>query len=177
MAKEKLNKLNVCSLVNNDGCFDLQFRKDTRHERTNSPTYYRWKAQFIVTAPKIDIKILEKIKNEIGCGDITISKGQARFSVQKIDDVVKIVVPYFRKNCLPVSRAILFDKKKKDFELWAKAVEIIKNNKGKFLASWKRSDLLNLIEIHKSSVKYKNKPRPAKWLEMAQTVAKNTPAH
>ncbi len=52
----------ISNIVNNDGCFDLQFRKDTRRERTNSPTYYRWKAQFVVTGPKESAKVLQKIK-------------------------------------------------------------------------------------------------------------------
>lgn len=158
MAKENFN---IATIVNNDGCFDLQFRKDTRHERTNAPTYYRWKAQFVVTSPKENIKILEKIKNEMGCGEVTISKDQARFSVQKIDDISGTVVPFFRKNCLEA-------KKKKDFELWAKGVEIIQRNKGKYLASWKKNDICSLIEIHKSSAKYKNNPRSPKWLDMAK---------
>ena len=95
MPKEKFS---IVEIVNNDGCFDLQFRKDTRHERTNSPTYYRWKAQFIITSPRNDIKILEKIKNEIGCGKITLSKDQAIFSVQKISDIAKVIVPFFLRN-------------------------------------------------------------------------------
>ena len=155
----------IVDLVNSDGCFDLQFRKDTRHERTNSPTYYRWKAQFVVTSPKSEIKILEKIKKELCCGQICISKDQARFSVQKISDITEAVVPFFKKNCLS-------NKKKKDFDLWAKAVEIIQKNKGKYLSAWKKSDLCTLIEIHKSSAKYKNKPREPKWLEMAKTLSK-----
>ncbi|MCX6721121.1 MAG: LAGLIDADG family homing endonuclease [Candidatus Staskawiczbacteria bacterium] len=159
------NEFNIASLVNNDGCFDLQFRKDTRHERTNAPTYYRWKAQFVVTSPKENAKILEKIKKEIGCGEVCISRDQARFSVQKIDDIVKAVIPYFRKNCLA-------EKKKKDFELWSKGVEIIKRNKGKYLAVWKKSDLHSLLEIHKSATKYKNRPRAPKWLDMAKTLSK-----
>ena len=163
MAAEKFS---IVNLVNNDGCFDLQFRKDTRHERTNAPTYYRWKAQFVVTGAKDNSKVLEKIKKEMGCGEVSVSKDQARFSVQKIDDIIDMVIPYFKKNSLA-------DKKKKDFELWAKAVEIIKNNKGKYLAGWKKSDLLSLIEIQKSAVKYKNKPRQPKWIEMAQTLAKS----
>ncbi|MCX6724013.1 MAG: LAGLIDADG family homing endonuclease [Candidatus Staskawiczbacteria bacterium] len=158
-------KFNIVNLVNSDGCFDLQFRKDTRHERTNSPTYYRWKAQFVVTSPKNDFKILEKIKNEMDCGEITVSKDQARFSVQKISDIAEVVVPFFRKN-------LLADKKKKDFELWAKGVEVIQRNKGKSLASWKKNDLCTLIEIHKSSAKYKNRPRAPKWLEMAKAFSK-----
>ncbi len=152
----------LAEIVNNDGCFDLQFRKDTRHERTNSPTYYRWKTQFIVTASKEDIKTLEKIKKIIGCGEVSISKEQARFSVQKIDDISVNVVPFFKKN-------LLANKKKKDFELWAKAVDIIQKNKGKYLNDWKKTDVCNLIEIHKSSAKYKNRPRQPKWLEMART--------
>lgn len=155
----------VTSTVNNDGCFDLQFRKDTRHERTNSPTYYRWKAQFVVTSPKNDVKLLQKIKKALQCGEVYISRDQARFSVQKIDDISDAVVPFFRKNCLD-------GKKKKDFELWTKAVEIINRNKGKALSAWKKNDINQLIEIHKSSVKYKNRPRQAKWLDMAKTLSK-----
>ena len=64
MAKEKFN---IVDLVNCDGCLDLQFRKDTRHERTNAPTYYRWKTQFIVTSGKENVAMLEKIKKELGC--------------------------------------------------------------------------------------------------------------
>jgi hypothetical protein len=155
----------VAGIVNSDGCFDLQFRKDTRHDRTNSPTYYRWKAQFVVTAQKDDAKILEKIRKEIGCGDVCITKDQARYSVQKISDICEIVVPFFKKNKLA-------ENKKKDFELWAKGVEIIQKNKGKFLTAWKKSDLSMLIEIQKSSAKYKNRPRKSKWLEMAKTLSR-----
>ncbi len=159
--------INIAALVNNDGCFDLQFRKDTRHERTNSPTYYRWKVQFVVTGPKANAKMLEKIKDEMGCGEVCITKDQARFSVQKIDDISGTVVPFFRKNTLA-------EKKKKDFELWAKSVEIIQRNKGKYLTAWKKNDLCSLIEIQKSSAKYKNRPRQPKWLEMAQALSKTS---
>ncbi|MCX6722265.1 MAG: LAGLIDADG family homing endonuclease [Candidatus Staskawiczbacteria bacterium] len=162
MAKENFN---IVNLVNSDGCFDLQFRKDTRHERTNSPTYYRWKAQFVVTSPKENIKILEKIKNTLDCGQVCVSKDQARFSVQKISEISENIVPFFRKN-------ILAQNKKKDFELWAKGVEVIQRNKGKFLASWKKNDICTLIEIHKSSAKYKVRARTPKWLEMAKTLSK-----
>ncbi len=155
----------VTKIVNNDGCFDLQFRKDTRHERTGAPTYYRWKTQFVVTSPKENVKTLEKIKKEMGCGKVTVSKGQARFSVQNIGEISGTVVPFFRKNCLA-------GKKKKDFELWSKAVEIIGCNKGKPLAGWKKNELCSLIEIHKSSEKYKNNPRQAKWLDMAKAFTK-----
>ncbi len=171
MAPEKFS---ITTLVNNDGCFDLQFRKDTRHERTNSPTYYRWKIQFIITAPKEQIKILEKAKKEIGCGSTTITKepfgktqgGQARFSVQKIDDITESIIPFFTKNKLT-------GKKKSDFELWKKAADIIWRNKGIYLSKWNKNDLKQLMEIHKAMAKYKQKPKKAKWIDMAETLSKS----
>ena len=157
--------INILALVNKEGCFDLQFRKDTRYERVNAPTYYRWKIQFVITGPRTKQKIFEKVKSLVGCGDVYVTKDQARYSVQKIDDINNIIVPFFRKNQLA-------DKKKKDFELWRKAVDIVYKNKGKYLAKWKRNDLLSLIEIQKSAVKYKLKRKQPKWIEMAQTLAK-----
>lgn len=159
-------KFNITKLVNDDGCFDLQFRKDIRHERTNSPTYYRWKAQFIVTAQKEQVNILEKCKKVIGCGNVSTTKNQARYSVQKIDDIIAFIIPFFEKNKLDGN-------KKKDFELWQKSANIVFKNKGKHLAQWEKNDLLKLIEIHKSSAKYKNNPRAPKWIEIAQTFTKN----
>ncbi len=159
----------VTRIVNEDGCFDLQFRKDTRHERTNAPTYYRWKAQFIVTMPKEHIKLLEKIKKELSCGQVTISKNQARFAVQKIQDISECVLPYFRKNPLQQN-------KRKDFELWAKAVEIIERNKGKAMTLWKKNDLHSLMQIHESCQKYKTRTRTSKWLDQAKMFSSASPA-
>jgi len=162
MAKKPFN---IIDLVNSDGCFDLQFRKDTRHERTNSPTYYRWKAQFIVTTPKNKVKDLKLLQNKLNCGTIILSQGQARFAVQKINDIANIVVPYFKKNTLSGN-------KKKEFDLWEKGVNVIFKNKGQQLSSWKKFDICTLIQVHKSSAKYKNKPRTPKWLEIAKSLTK-----
>ena len=164
MAKENST---ISSLINNDCCFDLQFRKDTRRERTNSPTYYRWKLQFVITCPKENSKMMEKVKKMIGCGDVHIIKDQSRFSVQKIDDIYGVVVPFFKKNKLQM------EKKRLDFDLWQKAVGIIYKNKGVYLAKWAKSDLNSLMEIHKSTAKYKQKPRQPKWIGMAKTLTKN----
>lgn len=157
--------IDITALVNNNGCFDLQFRKDTRHERINAPTYYRWKIQFIITAPKENVKTLEKFKKIVSCGNIHTTKNQARFSVQKVDDVNNIIIPFLKRHSLA-------EKKKKDFALWQKAADILYRNKGKYIAKWKKNELLSLIAIHKSTIKYKDKPRELKWLDMAQSFAK-----
>jgi hypothetical protein len=163
----KKEKFSVVQLANSDGCFDLQFRKDTRHERTGSPTYYRWKAQFVLTAPKENMAMLEKVKKIMKCGNVSVTNGQARFSVQKIDDIIEIIIPYFNKNKLA-------NNKKRDFDLWQKAAEIIYKNKGIYLAKWKKHDLHALVEIHKSCMKYKHNPRKQKWIDMAKAVTKKS---
>src|SRR3989344_287875 len=163
-------KFDIIALVNDKGCFDLQFRKDTRHERTGSPTYYRWKLQFVVTMPKENAAVLEHVKKELGAGTISTIKEQARFSVQDIDAINDLVVPYFATPKLS-AKAGLTDNKKKDFDLWQKAVAIIYNNKGKKIAAWVKTDLVKLLEIHKEMMKFKERPRKQKWLDMAQTLA------
>ncbi|MBM3206428.1 MAG: hypothetical protein FJZ43_02315 [Candidatus Staskawiczbacteria bacterium] len=164
MAKE--NNVNIAELVNNGGCFDLQFRKDTRHERTNSPTYYRWKVQFIITASKDSVKKLSAVKNILNCGNVNVLKNQARFSVQNIDYIKDLVIPFFEKNTLEGN-------KKKDFQLWKKAVNIVHSNKGININKWEKNDLFSLIEIQKSASKYKNNPREPRWIKMAQTISKS----
>lgn len=157
---------NIASLASAHGCFDLQFRKDTRHERTNSPTYYRWKVQFIITGPKENAKLLDKAQRMLACGKVTSTGNQTRFSVQDIDDIANVVVPFFKKNKLG-------DGKKKEFEAWQKAVAIVQRNKGKSISKWQRNDQLTLIEIHKLTSKYKQKPKIAKWMDAAKTFAKS----
>lgn len=163
------NSRSPINLINENSCFDLQFRKDTRHERTGSPTYYRWKIQFIITLPKANAPELEKIKKVFGCGKVSVVAGQARFSVQNVDEVFDNVIPYLQKNLPALSR-------KKEISLWQKAAEIIYNNKGINISKWQKSDLLKLLEIHKSLAKYKQKPKQSKWLDMAKTLTKKNEA-
>jgi hypothetical protein len=155
-------------LVTQSCCFDLQFRKDTRHERTGSPTYYRWKLQFIITCTGENLKLLKKAQKLIGCGKIHLTKNQARLSVQNINDIANNIVPFF-KNRLDGSN------KKKDFDLWQRAVEMIKKNKGLPMNKWEKTDVLKLMQIHTLSSKVKNIHRKPKWIEMAQSFSKTSP--
>ena len=161
------NNIDIGKFASQKATFDLQFRKDTRHERTNAPTYYRWKVQFIITAPKDDTKLLKKVQKEIGCGNVNVVKNQSRFSVQNVADIKESVIPFLKKHALSGD-------KKKEFELWQRAVNIILENKGKYILTWKKNDLASLIQIHKLTAKYKNRTRKAKWVEMAQTYIKKS---
>jgi len=155
----------IAGFVDGEGCFDLQFRRDVRHERTNKPVYYGWRYQFVIVVRKDDEDLLRKIQNTLNCGSINFARGdQVRYSVQKIDSLYNVIIPFFKKH--PLS-----GKKKKDFELWAEAVEIIYRNKGKFISKWNKEDFLHIIEIQKSMQKYKAKrPQGFKWISIAESI-------
>jgi hypothetical protein len=157
-------ELSLAQQISDDCCFDLQFRKDTLSNRPHSPTYYRWKAQFIITRPKRDGAVLKKFRQEVGCGSVTGSGNQLRFSVQSMDDIRNAIIPYFQKHPLGGT-------KHNDFSLWKNAADIICENKGKKLSDWKKSDLNRLLQIQKAGAKYKRAGKKHKWMEMAQAIA------
>lgn len=144
----------------NNSCFNLQFRRDVRHDRINEPTYYSWKAQFVLLE---EIGLLKKINTLLGCGRIYENKNQARFVVQNIDNLHNIVVLFVKDYQLS-------GKRKNDFQLWAKAIGIIYKNKRKSLKKWKKEDLQKIIEIQKKMQGYKTKPKKSKWLSVAELI-------
>lgn len=168
MNKNKIEILSgnyIAGFVDGEGCFDLQFRRDVRHERINKPVYYGWRYQFVIVTRKDDEELLRKIQKTFNCGSINFARGdQTRYSVQDITHLYNIILPFFKKY--PLS-----GKKKKDFELWAEAIEIIYQNKGKFLKKWSKENFLRVIEIQKSMQEYKFKrPQGYKWLSIAESV-------
>jgi len=161
--------MNITKLVNEIGCFDLQFRRDAKYNRINQPVYYGWKVQFVIIT-KIDIgkeDLIRQIQNTLGCGKIHYITGtQLRYSVQDIDSLYNLIVPFFRENPL-------FGKKKQDFELWAEAIGILYQNKRKPIAGWNKEEFQRLIDIQKTMKKYKVKtPSSFKWLSIAESIAK-----
>lgn len=155
----------IAGFVDGEGCFDLQFRRDVRRERKNKPVYYGWKCQFVIVTRKDDEDLLKKIQTNLGYGAIYLARGdQVRYSVQDIDNLHNITVPFFRRNSL-------HGKKKQDFELWAEAIEIIYRNKGKFMRKWVKSDFTRIINIHESMQKFKAKrPQGLKWISIARSI-------
>ena len=153
-------------LIEKKGCFGLQFRRDVRYERQNHPAYYRWKAQFIIVSNKNDEKNIKKIKNILNCGKIYSTENNIRYIVQKIDNLYNIVLPFLEKQDLS-------EKKKKELNIWIKAVKIIYQYKGKNLTKWKKKDFQNLLKLSQLIEKKRNKSlRKRKWMLMAESIAK-----
>ena len=176
---EKLPGNYIAGFVDGEGCFALNFRKDIRRERKNSPVYFYWNAQFVIVLgdETKDKGLLEKIKFALGCGKITPNKqGHIRYSVQNIEELSKIIVPFFKKYKL-------YGRKKYDFALWKEAVSILTKNKqsknkedlsqqsGFGKIKWNQKDLNRLSKIKELMKNYKGGGKISKWYEERHKVS------
>ncbi|MBI3588911.1 MAG: LAGLIDADG family homing endonuclease [Candidatus Liptonbacteria bacterium] len=157
----------VAGFVDGEGCFALKFRRDVKHERKGKPIYFYWDIEFAIVLREDDGGIIQNIRDTLGCGKISISrKGQVRYSVNRIDDLLDKVVPFFERYRL---RA----KKRFDFELWTEALEILSRNQqtktkrkgiGFAKVEWGRDDLKRLREIQEEMREFKSKRSDWKWI-------------
>lgn len=160
----------ISGFVDGEGCFALKFRRDVRHDRPNKPIYFYWGIEFAIMLKADDAGILEAIKYTLDCGKISINKsGGARYAVNKIDDLLGKIVPFFEKHPL-------YAKKRFDFDLWKEAVNLMYRNRGLKTnvgtesggirkKSWNLLDIKRLEAIHKEMSKYKGGNRIWKWLK------------
>lgn len=152
---EKLPGDYIAGFVDGEGCFYLTYRSETKRKRPGNPIYYRWLPYFAMTMREDDVEILREIKNTLCCGNIyflrnkAIRKGmQAYFGVQHIDDLYKKVMPFFKTYEL---RA----KKRHDFDLWCKALDILYQNK-KARQGCSPTDHKTLLNIREKMRTYKS---------------------
>jgi len=162
---EKLPGEYIAGFVDGEGCFALKFIRSVRHDRKNKPVYFYWDIEFIISLKDDDAEIIESIKHTLGCGRISYAKkGIVRYSVNDINELSALIIPFFQKNRL-------YAKKRHDFELWKEAVQIFKRNQSggginkSQKKSWDPGDLQRLQMIHQQMRVYKASGRIAKWLK------------
>jgi hypothetical protein len=172
---EKIPGDYIAGFVDGEGCFALKFRREVKHGRGKrsgiKPIYFYWDIEFAIMLREDDKGILEKIKDTLGCGNLTKpnKRGMVRYAVNRISDLSDKIVPFFEKYQL---RA----KKKFDFELWKEAVKIFKRNqrlivnrkpgeRGFYKTNWNPKDLNRLKIIHNEMKRYKSGGREWKWLK------------
>lgn len=168
----------IAGLVDGEGCFDLQFRRDVRTERPGAPVYFGWKAQFVINMREDEEELLKKIRDVFQCGTIHFSNGHVRYSIQDSPKLHDIIVPFFVRHRM-------HGKKQKDFELWARAVDLLyhHNNRSKGITNikngkrgfqkipWSKYEFACLVQLHADMQKYKAKRKSAaKWMSQAECV-------
>lgn len=125
-----LNPWFITGFTDGEGSFSIYVRADRQKRKNSIATYYRWQVDFALGLRGDDIKIIESIKEYFGCGNSSLSKtnnainkihshGICQYHVVVPDDLIKKIIPHFEKYPLQ-------SKKQTDFELWKKAVLIIK---------------------------------------------------
>lgn len=176
LSANKLNPVRVAQTIESAGCFDLQFRRDVKTTRPGSPVYYSWKTQFIIPLKLEEQDVLEKLCRTLKCGAVHLSGNVARYSVQDIESLHEIIVPFIQE------RIPLQGKKKQDFELWAEAVYILYQNKnqdntkkgvrGFTRTKWKKKDFQRLLQILEEIQPYKARRKTdLKWVQEAHFFA------
>ena len=179
---EKLPGDYIAGFVDGEGCFALTFRRDVRHERGKrtgiKPVYFYWKAQFVIVLRNDDRQLLERIREALNCGSITITQNSARYQVTNLDDLKYKIVPFFEKHQL-------YGKKMNDFYLWHRAVDILHKYKikrgyvnskrgiGFYSIRWDKKDLQTLKQIHQKMLIYKShKARRKKWVDKIESIGR-----
>lgn len=116
--KDSVKKINlspnwVTGFTDAEGCFSVIISK-----RSN----LRWRVivSFEINLHSKDILILNKIKDFFGVGLVTtrVNKNISVFRVNKLQDLVKVIIPHF--NSYP-----LITNKFSDFVLWSKVIELM----------------------------------------------------
>jgi hypothetical protein len=109
----------VAGLVDGEGHFGLNYRRDIKYKLKNRPEVrYRWVLVFAISMAVKDKHLLKSIGKTLGCGVLSISGGDAQYDVYKFEDLKNKVMPFFEKYRLRGSKSA-------SFELWKEAILII----------------------------------------------------
>ena len=146
----------IVGFTDGEGCFSVSIVK-------NKTMRSGWQVfpEFVITQGKKSLPALEIFKEYFGCGKIFINKRYDnhhehlyRFCIRSIDELQNNIVPFFIKNQLHTA-------KKKDFELFAEILDLMK--KKKHLTQ----DGMRKIA---KKIQRMNRKKPSKYLESSETI-------
>jgi hypothetical protein len=149
----------IVGYVDGEGCFSVSMFR-------NKTTRYGWQVfpEFVVTQGEKSLKSLKFIRNFFGCGKIFINRRYDnhkediyRYCVRSIKDLDEKIIPFFKENNLKTE-------KKKDFEMFAKIVSLMLEQKHFSLKGLKR--IANLIQKI-------NRKMPSRFLESSETIRRS----
>ena len=100
-----------------EGCFMISIFKS----KTLS-TGFQVKLIFQLTQDSRDEQLLMSFINYFNCGQVYSARTWCNFKVTKLEDIIKKIIPFFKKYQIHGTKV-------KDFEDWCKAAELIKDNK------------------------------------------------
>lgn len=120
----------IVGFVDGEGCFSINFvRQPTRHELTRIRRGYRSGYQvshaFAVVQGARSLESLQRLKEFFGVGGIYVNRRHDnhkenlyRYSVTKRDDLLRVIVPFFKEHALKTA-------KKDDFGHFVECLRLI----------------------------------------------------
>lgn len=122
--QERLRTANwIVGFVDGEGCFSVSIFK-------NRTTKSGWQVlpEFVVTQGEKSLSAIQEIKDFFGCGRLFINRrydnhreNLYRYCVRANKDLREIIIPFFEANPLRTA-------KKKDFELFKEAIQLMSEN-------------------------------------------------
>ena len=143
----------VIGFVDGEGCFSVSFvRQQDRMGRKGYKTGYQVSPQFVVSQGESSIRVLEELREFFGCGRVYANRrkdnhreNMAQFMVSRREDLVRTVIPFFRRYPLRTA-------KRRDFETFAACVDLV--SRGRHLTP---SGLIEIAEL--TQTMNRRKPR------------------
>jgi hypothetical protein len=112
--KNEMNSFYVTRFTDAEGCFTLDI-SNLRGKNWSAA------ARFAIKLHIADIDILYKIKTFFGgIGSVKINGKTAIYRVSKITDIIKVIIPHFKKYPLQSAKFI-------EFKIWKKSAVLINN--------------------------------------------------
>lgn len=145
----------IIGYTDGEGCFSVSFFR-------NETTKFGWQVfpEFVVTQGEKSKKSLEILLKFFKCGKIFVNKrydnhneNLYRYCVRSKKDLTEAIIPFFKQNRLRTA-------KKEDFEIFAKIVGMMNENK--------HSELSGMKKIAKMIEKMNHK-KSSKFLESSET--------
>jgi LAGLIDADG DNA endonuclease family protein len=143
----------VIGFVDGEGCFSVSFvRQPSRAGRRGYRTGYQVSPRFTVTQGISSVGVLEELHRFFGCGRVYVNRrhddhreNMAQFIVERREDLLGAVIPFFRRYPL---RTV----KRHDFEKFAACVQLVSDGRHRTPAG-----LLEIAEI--AETMNRRKPR------------------
>ncbi|MBN2094186.1 MAG: LAGLIDADG family homing endonuclease [Candidatus Zambryskibacteria bacterium] len=111
----------VVGLTDGEGCFYVNLGKFSSYK-----SGFRVQLHFHIKMQEKDKKLLEKIKNTIGCGAVYFQKEQRqnhcqcyRYTVSSQKDIFDLIIPFFKQHPLQSFS------KQKNFEIFCKIAKLV----------------------------------------------------
>jgi hypothetical protein len=129
--QERLNRTGwVVGFVDGEGCFSIGFvRQPNRRNRRGYKTGYQVAHSFVVVQGAKSIGVLNDLQSFFGVGAVSINRRHDnhkehlhRYIVSRREDLLRVIIPFFRANPLHTS-------KREDFEKFSRCVGICQEGK------------------------------------------------